>query len=492
MAHEGQFAGEAAPGGSRPSTSASGGCALDLLLPLERGNGAGRAPLHRQVERSLREAIREGRLVAGTPLPSTRALARELSVSRGVVFEAYAQLAAEGYLEARQGAATRVASRTAPAVPRARRAKVLDAPGEFDLLPGRPDLSLFPRATWLAAWRRALRQVPDRALGYPDPRGTTELRDALTAYLGRARAIAPDPQRTVVTAGVTQGLVLLCRVLRDLGHTTIAVEDPGFHLHRWSAQRAGLEPVPVAVDHEGVSVGALAASGAHVVLCTPAHQMPTGAVLSPVRRAELLAWAEEVDGVVIEDDYDAEYRFDREPVGALQGVDPERVVYAGSASKVLANALRLGWLVLPSWLARQVAWERIAADGGGAVLDQLALADLLGRGEIDRHLRRTRRVYRDRRDTLVAALGRELPGVSVTGIAAGLHALVLLPDGTDEDRVVAEGRARGVAFHGLSEMRVERRDGDAPGLVVGYAHLGESAIERAVAALAGAVRAAAG
>ena len=458
--------------------------ALDLLLPLERGDG----PLHRQVERSLREAIRQGRLVAGTPLPSTRALARELEVSRGVVFEAYAQLSAEGYLEARQGAATRVAARTAAASPRTRQAHALDVAGPHDLLPGRPDLSLFPRATWLAAWRRALREVPDRALGYPDPRGTTELRDALTAYLGRARAVAPDPERTVVTAGVTQGIALLARALRDLGHTTIAVEDPGFPLHRWTLVRAGLTPVAVAVDGDGVSIDDVAASGARAVLCTPAHQMPTGVVLSPARRAELLAWADEVDGVVIEDDYDAEYRFDREPVGALQGVDPERVVYAGSASKSLANALRLGWLVLPTWLARQVAWERIAADGGGPVLDQLALADLLARGEIDRHLRRTRRVYRRRRDALVGALARELPDASVTGVAAGLHALVMLEPRASEERVLAEARSRGVALHGLGEMRLETTG--PPGLVVGYAHLSEPAIDRAVTVLGEAVRAA--
>ena len=458
--------------------------ALDLLLPLERGDG----PLHRQVERSLRDAIRAGRLVSGTPLPSTRALARELGVSRGVVFEAYAQLSAEGYLQARQGAATRVAPRAAT-VPVARPTRGIEPAGEFDLLPGRPDLAAFPRAAWLAAWRRALKQVPDRVLGYPDPRGTVELREALSAYLGRARAVAPDPQRTVVTAGVTQGLVLVCRALRDLGHTALAVEDPGFHLHRWTVARAGLPPVGVAVDGEGVSVDGLIASGARAVLVTPAHQMPTGAVLSAARRAELLAWAHEVDGYVIEDDYDAEYRFDRGPVGALQGVDPERVVYAGSASKALANALRLGWLVLPAALARQVAWERIAVDGGGPVLDQLALADLLGRGELDRHLRRTRRLYARRRDTLLEALARELPEARVTGIAAGLHALILLPDGSDEQRVLATGRAAGIAFHGLSEMRVSPSPTDQPGLVIGYAHLAEPALTRAISALAAAVRA---
>lgn len=456
---------------------------LDLLLPLERGSDA----LHVQVEPSLREAIRTGRLVAGTALPSTRALARELDVSRGVVFEAYGQLAAEGYLVARQGAATRVAERAA-AVPRARPARALEqlAAGH-DLLPGRPDLSAFPRDAWLAALRRAVRMVPDAALGYPDPRGTVELRDALSAYLGRARAVAPDAQRTVITAGVTQGIVLLCRVLRAHGHTRLAVEDPGFHLHRWSVERAGLEPVGVPVDEDGLDVGAVAASGARAVLVTPAHQMPTGVVLAPARRAELLAWAHDADGLVIEDDYDAEYRFDREPVGALQGVDPERVAYAGSASKALANALRLGWLVLPGRLARAVAWERVAVDGGAPVLEQLALADLLARGELDRHLRRTRRLYRRRRDALVTAVGEHLPSGRLVGASAGLHALVLLDPALDEARVLSEARAGGVACHGLAELRVDRDGAGPPGVVLGYAHLTEPAIERAVAALGAAV-----
>ena len=320
-------------------------------MPLRRGDG----PLHAQVERTLREAIRAGRLMPDTALPSTRVLARTLGISRGVVFEAYAQLAAEGYLVARQGAATRVASRAVSEPPRARPARLLrDLAGAHDLMPGRPDLSAFPREVWLASWRRALRRVPDAALGYPDPRGTVELRDALSSYLGRARAVVPDPQRTVITAGVTQGVVLLARALREQGHSLLAVEDPGFHLHRWSVERAGLRTVGVRVDAEGLDVDALAATGARAVLTTPAHQMPTGVVLTPARRAALLVWADEVDGLVIEDDYDAEYRFDREPVGALQGVDPQRVAYAGSASKTLANALRLGWLVLPERLARAV------------------------------------------------------------------------------------------------------------------------------------------
>lgn len=456
---------------------------VELLLPLERGDG----PLHAQVEHALRDAIRGGRLLSGTALPSTRALARELGVSRGVVFEAYGQLAAEGYLVARQGAATRVADgAAAAAVPRGRPSRTF-GPAAHDLRPGRPDLSSFPRSTWLAAWRRALRAAPDAALGYPDPRGAVELRDALSSYLGRARGVAPDPQRTVLTGGVTQAVTLVARVLARAGHETVAVEDPGFHLHRMSLAHAGLRPVGVPVDDDGLDVGALAASGCRVVLITPAHQMPTGVVLSPARRAELLAWARDADGLVIEDDYDAEYRFDREPVGALQGVDPERVVYAGSASKALANGLRLGWLVAPERLARPLALERIAADGGGPIVEQLALADLLERGELDRHLRRTRRLYRRRRDTLLAGLEEHLPDATVPGVAAGLHVLVRLP-GLDESCVAEECRAAGIALHTLGELRVTESNAHRAGVVVGYAHLSEPAITRAITALGEAVR----
>lgn len=457
------------------------GQSLELLVALRRGD----APLHAQLEHGLREAIRTGRLLPAAALPSTRGLARSLGVSRGVVYEAYGQLAAEGYLVARPGAATRVTSRSVPAGRPARPARALrELAATHDLMPGRPDLSAFPRDAWLAAWRRCLKAAPDAALGYPDPRGTPQLRDALSAYLGRARAVLPDGQRTVITTGATQGLVLLARLLVDQGHERLAVEDPGFHLHRRSVARTGLEPAGVRVDGEGLDVDALAATGARAVLVTPAHQMPTGAVLSPARRADLLTWADDVDGLVIEDDYDAEYRFDREPVGALQGVAPERVAYVGSASKTLANGLRLGWLVLPEGLARAAAWERVAADGGGPVLEQLALADLLERGEVDRHLRRTRRLYRRRRDTLDTALGEHLPSGRLGGAPAGLHALVGLPASLDEDRLATELWQSEVSCQQLRECRIQP---GPPGLVLGYGHLAEPAIERAVAALGDAV-----
>jgi GntR family transcriptional regulator / MocR family aminotransferase len=455
--------------------------AIDLLLALDRAAGR----LHAQIERGLRDAIRDGRLLPGMAVPSTRALARELGVSRGVVSEAYAQLVAEGWLVARQGAPTRVAEAFARAEP-SRAATRRPSPAPYDLVPGRPDLAAFPREDWLAATRRALRRVPDAALGYPDGRGTPELRDALASYLGRARAVAPDPERTVVCSGVTQGVVLLARLLCERGERTIAVEDPGFHLHRWSLERAGLRPVGIPVDREGLDVAALAGSGCRAVVVTPAHQMPTGVVLSPERRAALLTWAEAVDGLVIEDDYDAEYRFDRGPVGALQGLAPERVVYAGSASKSFANGLRLGWLVVPERLVTPLAFERLAADGGGPVLEQLALADLIARGDLDRHLRRTRREYRRRRAALLAAVAEHLPEAEVTGVAAGLHALVLLPDGVDEEALLARAGAAGVAVQGLGALRVASHG--RPGLVLGYAHLSPPAIARAVAALGAVVQ----
>ena len=449
--------------------------APDLLVALDRAGGR----LHRQIERALREAIRGGRLVPGTALPSTRALAKDLGVSRGVVTEAYAQLVAEGYLVARQGAPTRVAGAAALSRP-GERATRPGAP-RHDLMPGRPDLAAFPRGDWLAATRRVLKAAPDAALGYPDPKGVPELRNVLAAYLGRARAVAAAPERMVICSGVTQGLVLIARLLAERGERRIAVEDPGFHLHRWSLERAGMTPVGIPVDDEGLDVAALAASGAKAVLTTPAHQMPTGVVLSPPRRAALLTWAEDRDALVFEDDYDAEYRFDRGPVGALQGLAPERVVYAGSASKTFAHGLRLGWLVLPERLAGAVAFERLAVDAGGPVLEQLALADLIERGDLDRHLRRTRREYRRRRDALLAALAEHLPDAEVTGVAAGLHALVLLPGDVDEADLLARAGQAGVAVQGLQSLRVETTG--RPGLVLGYAHLPPPAIARAVGAL---------
>jgi GntR family transcriptional regulator / MocR family aminotransferase len=452
---------------------------LDLLLGLDP---AGRAPLRVQLEAQLRSAVRDRRLRPGTRLPSTRALARELGVSRGVVVEAYAQLAAEGYLVARAGSATAVAEVAAPAQRRPPAPAHVPS-GRWDFSVGQPDLATFPRQAWLAATRRALGTAPDAALGYRDSRGAPELRSALAAYLGRSRGVVADPDLMVVCSGATQGIALLARVLAARGVQRIAMEDPGFPIHREVVRRQGVEPVPLPVDADGVRLDALAALDAGAVVVTPAHQLPTGAVLAPERRNALLAWAEEHDALIVEDDYDGEFRYDRTPVGALQGLGAERVAYLGTASKHLAPGLRLGWLVLPSWLVQDVMDEKGFTDAGTAVLEQLALADLLDSGALDRHVRRARDVYRRRRDVLVAALADRLPELELEGAAAGMHAVARLPDGGDDAALAAAAHARGVQLFPLSWMRFPGSTGP-PALLFGYARIAEAGIPRGVAELA--------
>jgi GntR family transcriptional regulator/MocR family aminotransferase len=455
---------------------------VDLLLDVDRSNGRS---LRAQLEAELREAIRSGRLHADTALPSTRALARELGVSRGVVVEAYAQLTAEGYLRSRQGAATRVASVAALAAPASAVGATRDSAVRYDFRPQVPDLAAFPRRAWLASMRRAVVAAPDSRLGYGDPRGAVELRRALAAYLGRVRGVVGDGERTVVSTGIMQAVALVAGALVRRGATRIAVEDPGFPFHVRVLERAGLSIARVPVDEGGIRVDALRAARADTVLVTPAHQFPTGAVLAPERRAALLAWAAEHEAVVIEDDYDGEYRYDREPVGALQGLDPERVVYLGSASKTLAPALRLGWLVLPSWLAEDVGAEKGWSDAGSPALDQLALADFVERGELDRHLRRARLRYRRRRDAVLAAVADVFPGARVRGVAAGLHVVAEPASPVDERALRRAARDRGVEL-------VAVRHAGATLLVLGYANVPEAAAARALGELRAAYDAAGG
>ena len=450
---------------------------LELLISLDRG----RPSLKAQVEEQLRGAVRDERLAPGSALPSSRGLASELGVSRGVIVEAYAQLVAEGYLVTRRGGATRVAQAASPGA-RALPAPVAERPPRFDFRPGGPDVSLFPRDVWLASLRRALRSAPDVRLDYGDPRGAPELRMALASYLGRVRGAACDPERVIVTSGMAQGMALLGRTLVARGGRRIGVEDPSSGPGRMQLGSTGLETVPVEVDEEGLRVERLGAHGPlDAVMVTPAHQFPLGVVLSPARRALLAEWAAAADVLVLEDDYDSEYRYDRAPVGALQGLAPERVLYAGSVSKTLAPGLRLGWMVAPERIAADLVAAKERDDLGTPVVEQLALADFLERGELDRHLRRTRGVYRRRRDTLVAALAARLPGWEPAGIAAGLHLVALLPPGSDEAAVVAAARERGIALSGLAEHSVAPR---RPALLLGYGRIAEAAIAAGVEELA--------
>jgi GntR family transcriptional regulator / MocR family aminotransferase len=455
----------------------------ELLVRLER-----RAvqSLTAQLERQLREAVRSGRLRPGVPLPSTRALAAQLGISRGLVVNAYAQLGAEGYLLLRRGAPPRVAASVAPPGPPPREAH--DRVPRFNLRPDLPDFGAFPRGEWLASYRAALKGAPDRELGYGDVRGASALRSSLVDYLGRARGVVGSPEHTFVCGGFAQAIGLVCATLRRAGQSRIGIEDPGHAVIRELVARTGVEVVPVPVDEGGLDTDALEAADPDAVIVTPAHQFPTGVVLAPERRARLLDWSERRGKWVIEDDYDAEFRYDRPPVGALQGLRPGRVLYLGSASKTLAPTLRLGWIVAPGPLVRPLVEQVLYTVIAPPRLEQLALADFLERGELDRHLRRMRLLYRKRRDVLVGALARELPQVKVRGIAAGLHVVAVLPAGSSERRVLAEARERGVGLYGLGEHRVRRRG--RPALLLGYAASNETAITAAVRELAKAVEAA--
>jgi GntR family transcriptional regulator / MocR family aminotransferase len=453
--------------------------ALELLLPLDRDAPE---PLHRQLERELREAVRTGRLAAGSVLPSTRGLAAQLGVSRGIVVEAYEQLSAEGYLATRPGGLTTVARGGRTAAPRSLPAELQHF--EYDFRPGRPDLDLFPREMWLRSIRRALEVMPSSRLGYLDGRGMPELRHALADYLNRVRGTAADAEDIVICAGFAQGLKLVGGVLRDAGARRIGIEDPTQPETREDLRALGLRVVELPVDELGLRVDALDAARLDAVVVTAAHQYPTGGVLPPDRRAALLAWAERRRAVIVEDDYDAEYRYDREPVGALQGLAPDRVVYAGSASKILAPGLRLGWFLVPSSFADAVAAAKRAADLGSPAIDQLAFADFLARGELDRHLRRLRPIYRARRDRLLDALARHLPELRPVGASAGLHVLAWLPDGLDEAAVVDAAATAGIRLQGVGPRRGASDRGRPGGLTFGYGVIAEGAIEPAVIRLA--------
>jgi GntR family transcriptional regulator/MocR family aminotransferase len=444
----------------------------ELLIGLRNG-GAGGGGRRAQLEDRLRELVRDGTLHAGARLPSSRALASDLQVSRRLVVEAYAQLLAEGYLRAKPGGGTFVAASVAvrEPTPQSPDSRALS----FDFFPGAPDLASFPRSLWLRAIRDVLSGTPPTAFAYPDPRGAPALRHALASYLRRVRGVVADPDSVVVCSGATQGLALLGRVLARRGMGRIAVEDPSLPPHRAVLAYAGLDLEGVPVDAEGMDVEAIDAPAA---LTTPAHQCPTGVVLSPSRRAALVEWAR-AGGLAIEDDYDAEFRYDRAPLGALQGLAPEHVVYLGTASKTLAPGLRLGWLVLPSWLLGPVIEAKTLDDLGSPTLEQLALARLIDSASYDRHLRKARRRNRDRRDALIAAVARYLPDAHVSGISAGLHALVRLPVSFDSQRLMELAMKRSVGVYPLATHMIDPpRDTDA--LILGYAGLSEPAIEEGI------------
>jgi GntR family transcriptional regulator/MocR family aminotransferase len=457
----------------------------DLHVDLDRGD------LRRSLQNVLRDAVRDGRLPAGLRLPSTRTLAADLGVARGTVTSAYEQLVAEGYLTARRGSGTTAGSVPSPAAP-ASAAAPAQPRIRWDFTPGQPDLSAFPRTAWATATRRVLASCPNAELGYGDPQGSLALRRALAGYLGRARGVRTSPDQIVICAGYTSALSLICTVLKAGGTRAertaagdtarVSFEDPSLPHHRQVVTHTGLAVAGVPVDERGIRVGEI---GAAIVVVTPAHQYPTGVTLDPGRRIQLADWARRTGGLVIEDDYDGEFRYDRQPVGAIQGLAPGHIVYAGTASKTLAPGLRLAWLALPPDLVGPVVATRLVIDRHPAVLEQLVLADMIGSGAYDRHIRQCRIRYRARRDRLLRVLRECAPAVAVRGISAGLHALAELPEaGPAEEELIARARRRQITVLGLAGHWIgtpARR----PGLILGYATPAAHAYEPGLAALAG-------
>ena len=476
------------------------GLSPELLVRLDRSASQ---PLRAQLEASLRDAIRAGRLHAGERLPSSRELAGALGISRGMVQECYGQLLAEGYLTSRTGSATRVAgisgqqagdqpaagpALVSPAVPPPPR-QPPEPPLIADFQPGVPDLSSFPRTDWAWAIKQACAQAASADLGYGDPRGSAVLREVLAGYLRRVRAAAASPAQMIISTGLAQGINLVLHALARQGVTCVAFEDPGYGSAQAdetvrAALTMGIHITYVPVDEQGLVVSELAASGAHAVVVTPAHQSPTGVVLSPARRHALLDWTRRGGGYVIEDDYDSEFRYDKEPVGALQGLAPDQVFLLGTASKALAPAVRLGWVHAPSPLASAVAAEKVMSDRGSCTIDQLALAILLTTGRYDRHLRRMRTVYAARRAALTGAFARHAPRVQLTGLAAGFHAVAPLPSSADETAVIAAARERRIGLHGIGGYRGNPDTAAPPALVMGFGNVRERAIQPAIAAVA--------
>lgn len=462
----------------------------ELLVRLDRDSGV---PLRIQLQTNLRAAIQDGRLAAGERLPSSRDFAASLGVSRGTVQDCYEQLRSEGYLVAQTGSATRVAAVQVEPIEGVGDAPTPAAPHDpparvADFASGVPDLGTIPRDDWTWAIREATRSAPNAAFDYGDPRGDPGLRDVVAAYLRRVRGMNARPAQIVVCAGFAQGVALTFRALARRGIGTMAVEDPGsIGTVTRAAEGVGGSAVPVPVDELGIDVAALDASGARAVVLTPAHQWPTGVVLAAERRRELLAWAARRDGIIVEDDYDAEFRYDREPVGSLQGLAPDRVVTLGTVSKSLAPALRLGWTAAPAWLADEVAAAKESADRGAPTLDQLALARLIESGRYDRHLRRMRTIYAGRRDTLASALQAHAPTVRLTGLAAGFHAVAHLAPDADERQIIAEARTREVALYGMSTYR-STHSPHPPQLVFGFGNTSEESIRAGVAAVADLLR----
>lgn len=446
----------------RPNRTCKMGTSLEIALSLPEGRGKRRA-----LEAALRAAVNAGRLQPGDSLPSTRSLAADLGVSRRLVVEAYEQLASEGYLRSHGRRGTVVASAARPlATPIVAEVDQV-LPFLDDWLPGTPDLGTFPRKRWLALLRNAY--ASGESLGYPEIEGSPALRRTLAAYLRRVRSVRCDVDDVWICSGLSGALTLWAACLRRGGASRVAVEHPGPSGLADRLRRLDLDVVPVAVDQDGARISDLEGRAVDGVVLTPAHQFPRGAVLSPERRRALVGWARRSDAWVFEDDYDAEFRFDGQPVGSLQGLAPDRVATASSVSKTLAPGLRLGWMVLPRAL-RDLAPE-VSLNLGQVGPHQEALSALIESGDYDRHIRKQRREYARRRQELGLLLD-QYQDFSVLGARAGLHLAVEVSGGGWQrvDRLVAGAKQVKIGLASLGDSCWTGSLKDVtPGFLLGYA-----------------------
>lgn len=479
-------------------TKTGGGLDLHLELRLDPAQPVGRA-----LEHALREAIRSGRLATGTSLPGTRSLAGDLGVARGTVVQVYSQLMAEGWLVGHAGAGTQVAAVNTAAAATGTAATGTGTAGTgtgglaaggasrsgpagavgtgvLSLQAGRPDLSSFPRRMWAAGTRRVLAAAGNESFDYAPPAGVPALRAAVAEYVARARGVHATAEDVVITAGYSHGLALLARMFRDLGIERVSMENPGLERHRRLVEAAGLAVSPLAVDASGADPDDVRGQ---VAVLTPAHQHPRGAVLAPERRMKFVEWAK--DGFVVEDDYDGEFRYDQQPVGAMQALAPDRVIFAGCASKALAPGVRLGWLVVPPVLRKPLLNAIISTGSGVSSIEQLVMADLITRGDYDRHIRKVRLEYRRRRTELADRVAAVWP-YPLEGIAAGMHALLPLDSAEEERRLIDVAQYGGLSVHGLHTMGYWHTEDDRQpaALVLGYAtpppHAWRTALDRLV------------
>jgi GntR family transcriptional regulator/MocR family aminotransferase len=457
--------------------------ALGIDLYLDRSAGGVRAGL----TEAFREAIRSGRLAPGSRLPSTRSLALDLGLARNTIARVYSDLIVEGWLSARHGSGTHVAERACDLVRRPAELWSVPTPRRFthDLRPGRPDVSSFPRHDWIRATRRALTSAANDAFGYLDPYGTPELRHALAEYLGRARGVRTRPDNIIVCCGTAEGLRLVAAALKSLDTAAVAVESFGLPAQRRALESAGLRTTPIEVGVKGADVASIASEcDVRAVLLTPSHQFPLGVALHSSRRAAVIDWARRTGSIIIEDDYDGEFRYDRDPVGALQGLDPDHVIYMGTASKSLAPGLRLGWLVVPGSLVDLVAQQKGETEVTSGAIDQLAMAELIHSGAYDRHIRGMRRVYGRRREQLVTAVAEQCPGTRLSGLSAGLHVLAEIAGG-NESSVARAGAWQRLGVAGLSEFKHPDSVQELDGLVIGFGSPSASSWSASLDALVG-------